>query len=55
MRERGGLGIELPIRATDARMLEDIESLRVGGHERVFDAVVHHFDEVAGPIGPQCR
>src|SRR5215472_1788984 len=33
------------------RCLEDREPLRVGCHYAVFDAVVHHLDEVAGTAG----
>ncbi len=32
-------------------VVEDVEALGVGGHEAVLDAVVDHFDEVAGAVG----
>ena len=32
-------------------MVEDVEALGVGGHDAVLDAVVDHFDEVAGAVG----
>ena len=31
---------------------QDVQALGVGRHEAVLDAVVHHFDEVAGAVGP---
>src|SRR5258707_7920917 len=35
----------------DTGVLEDVESLRIGLHQAVFDAVVDHLDEVAGTDG----
>ena len=36
----------------DVGVAQDAESLGVGGHEAVLDAVVHHLDEMAGAVGP---
>ena len=47
----GRLGVDGMVLAPDPGMLEDIETLRVGGHQGVFDAVVDHLDEVPGTVG----
>src|SRR5262245_22864965 len=31
---------------------QDAQTLGIGGHDPVFDAVVHHFDKVTGAIRP---
>src|SRR5439155_24632438 len=40
------------IELAERRGLEDLEALRVRGHETVLDAVVHHLDEVAAACWP---
>ena len=44
-----GLGVDGDGRGTCVGMMEDVESLRVGGHDPVLDPVVDHLHEVAGP------
>ena len=39
---RIGLALEI----ADIGMFEDVETLGIGGHQPVFDAVMHHFDEM---------
>src|SRR5580700_4845055 len=36
-------------------MVEDVETLSIGGHDAVLHAVVHHLDEVAGAAGPAVK
>ena len=52
MLQRRGLGILIPILLTSIRVLEDIQALGVGAHDRVLDAVMNHLDEVTGTVGP---
>src|SRR5258708_20074257 len=44
--ERRCLCIDFASSASSISVLEDVESLRIGGHQGVLDAVVHHFHEV---------
>src|SRR5262249_20254269 len=50
--QRRRLGIDLVGALADVGAAQDGQSLGVGGHEAVFDAVVDHLDEVAGGRGP---
>ena len=52
MRERGGLGVGGALRRAGSRVLQQVEPLRVRGHQPVLDAVVYHLDEVAGARRP---
>ena len=47
-RERRGLGVSFALLEPCARVLEDAEPFREGGHEPVLDAVVDHLHEVPG-------
>ena len=49
--ERSGFGIDLVHMLADVGAVEDAEAFGVGGHDAVLDAVVDHFDEVAGAVG----
>ena len=46
----GGFRVNFAPLLADTGMLENIQPFRVGGHQRIFDAIVHHLDEVAGAI-----
>src|SRR5258708_31992419 len=46
--ERRCLCIDFASSASRVGVLEDVESLRIGGHQGILDAVVHHFHEVPG-------
>src|SRR5215471_9145259 len=48
----GCLCVHFPGRAACVGMLQDVESLGVGGHQSILDSVVHHLDEVAGSRWP---
>ncbi len=50
--QRGGLGIGGPLPLAGVGMMEDVQPLRVGGHDAVLDPVVDHLDEVAGAGRP---
>ena len=47
--ERRGLGIRLAMGFSGVGVLKNVEPFRVGGHQAVFDAVVHHLHEMSGP------
>src|SRR5579863_6307169 len=49
--KRRGFRIGFALLFADVGVFEDVEALGVGGNEAVLDAVVNHFDEVAGAIG----
>ena len=36
---------------TDVGVLENIQTFRIGGHEAILDAIVNHFDKMAGAAG----
>src|SRR4029077_5023848 len=36
----------------DIGRAHNAQSLRISGHDAVFDPVMHHLDKVAGPVGP---
>ena len=46
--ERSRLGVDLVDFRTDVGLGQHVQAFRVGGHQAVLDAVVHHLDEVAG-------
>ena len=50
MTQRRGLGIDLVLRQADIGIADDVEPFRIGGHQAVFDAVVHHLDEMPRAI-----
>ena len=47
-----GFGVDLVGVLADVGLAKNVEPLRVGGHDTVFDAVMHHLDEVAGAVRP---
>ena len=49
--QRCCLGIDLVLLLADIGVAQDAQSLGVGGHDPVFDAIVNHLDEVAGAVG----
>src|SRR5208337_3050915 len=46
------LRIDLVWWLTDDRAAQDSQSLGIGGHDAIFDAVVHHLHEVTGSRRP---
>ena len=46
------LGVDLVVLLADVGGAQDAQSLGVGGHDAVLDAVVDHLDEVAGAVRP---
>ena len=50
--QRRGFGIDGPLLLAGVGVMEDVQPLRVGGHDAVLDAVVDHLDEVAGAARP---
>ena len=50
--QRRGFRIDDAGRFADIRRLENRQSLGIGCHHAVFDAVMHHFDEMAGAARP---
>jgi len=55
MAQRRGLCIGLALHLAGVGIFDDVQTLRIGRHDSVFDAVVNHLDEAAGAVGPQCR
>ena len=49
--QRRGLGIHGLLIQPDPCVFEDVEALRVGSHQRIFDAVVDHLHEMARTVG----
>ena len=49
--KRGGLGVGRVILLADIGVAQDPETLGIGGHDAVFDAIMNHFDEVVGAVG----
>src|SRR5271165_2071996 len=47
-----GLGIDRIRLLPDVGRTQNADALGIGSHQPVFDAVVHHFDEVAGAVRP---
>src|SRR6266581_7218005 len=48
MVQRPGFRVGLAIRFARVGVLENVEALCISGHQAVLDAVVDHFDEMAG-------
>src|SRR5262245_48888393 len=46
--KRRGLGVDGAALLADVGMLQNVEALSVRRHQAVFDAVVHHLDEMPG-------
>src|SRR5205823_3752163 len=49
--QRGRLGIRGDALVAGVRVAEDVQPLRVGGHDSVFDPVVYHLNEMTGARG----
>src|ERR1700730_462171 len=49
--QRGCLGINCLLPLANIGVTKHAQPLSVGGHDSVFDSIVNHLDEVAGPIG----
>src|SRR5262245_10815803 len=52
MAQRSRLGIRHVLLLAGVGLLQDIQSLSVGGHHTVLNTVVHHFYEMAGAVRP---
>ena len=50
--QRRGFGIDRRGFLSNVGGVENIKSFRIRSHHAVFDAVMHHFDEMPGAIGP---
>src|ERR1700722_1629825 len=48
--QRRRLGVYCVSLLAGVRSPEDVQSLRIGGHDAVCDAVVDHFDKMAGAV-----
>src|SRR3546814_7536142 len=50
MSQGSGFRIDLAFMFANIAFMQNIEAFRVGGHDAVFDTVVHHLDEMARSV-----